>query len=223
MMQVFLLKTLSDIVLALDLDDTLYQEFDYMRSGLLEVRDFVFKLYGIDVSHLFDSPDTCKDYFQLICDELKFPSEFKETLVWIYRLHSPKISLCENVRRTLEYLKSSGAEVVVLTDGRSASQRLKLQGLGLEHLPAFISEEWGEVKPGLVRFTQIMKSYENSRYYYVGDNPSKDFFAPNQLGWTSIMIKACSRNIHEQKLPDNKDYHPKITVDTFQDLVGVLC
>jgi putative hydrolase of the HAD superfamily len=26
------------------------------------------------------------------------------------------------------------------------------------------------------------------RFVYVGDNPSKDFLAPNQLGWTTVLI-----------------------------------
>ena len=32
-------------------------------------------------------------------------------------------------------------------------------------------------------------------YWYVGDNPAKDFVAPNSLGWKTIGVKV-SRRVH---------------------------
>jgi putative hydrolase of the HAD superfamily len=34
-----------------------------------------------------------------------------------------------------------------------------------------------------------------ARFLYVGDNPDKDFLAPNRLGWTTVMVRD-ERNLH---------------------------
>ena len=40
----------KDTCLVLDLDDTLYKEFDYQTSGLKYIEDQVFKLYKINLN-----------------------------------------------------------------------------------------------------------------------------------------------------------------------------
>jgi putative hydrolase of the HAD superfamily len=44
-------------------------------------------------------------------------------------------------------------------------------------------------KPKLQPFKMVMKKFENKRYFYISDNPKKDFIAPNKLGWTTIRYK----------------------------------
>ncbi|TNZ35798.1 2-haloalkanoic acid dehalogenase, partial [Vibrio parahaemolyticus] len=95
------------------------------------------------------------------------------------RLHIPDIELAPDVRHTLDMIKSCCSAMAVITDGRSVSQRNKLFSLGLERLDSLISEEWGESKPGDIRFKEIERRYpDKCQYIYVGDNVKKDFITP---------------------------------------------
>ena len=54
-------------------------------------------------------------------------------------------------------------------------------------------------KPALANYEYFMKRYTGcSDFTYVGDNPDKDFIAPNILGWKTICLKDYGRNIHKQ-------------------------
>ena len=35
----------------------------------------------------------------------------------------------------------------------------------------------------------IEQKYNSNKYFYIADNPKKDFYAPNQLGWNTILLK----------------------------------
>jgi hypothetical protein len=52
MIQVFLLMIINpkNTCLVLDLDDTLYKEYDYQTSGLKHIEDQVLRLYGINLN-----------------------------------------------------------------------------------------------------------------------------------------------------------------------------
>ena len=44
-----------------------------------------------------------------------------------------------------------------------------------------------------------MKKYPDADFYYVGDNPKKDFIAPNVLGWETICLLDSGCNIRPQE------------------------
>ena len=71
----------------------------------------------------------------------------KESLLWAYRLHDPNIKLSDDIEETLSLLKKKKAKIIILTDGRSITQRLKINALGLNHLPNYISEDFNSEKP----------------------------------------------------------------------------
>ena len=62
-----------------------------------------------------------------------------------------------------------------------------------------------------------MKRYpECHDFTYVGDNPRKDFIAPNALGWQTVCLKDDGRNIHRQRVDDiEKRMMPKRWIDSF--------
>ena len=76
--------------------------------------------------------------------------------------------------------------VAILSDGRSITQRLKLKSVGLEGIPCFISEDYGSVKPDSSRYLAVEDKWPQSKYVYIGDNPEKDFKAPNEMGWLTL-------------------------------------
>ena len=213
------------IVVVLDLDDTLYNEADYHFSGLVEVCRWIDELYGkslsSDLRALQDAGE--KDLLTGLCCRAGLPLSVKESLLWIYRLHEPDIQLAPLVRDLLERLQAK-CHLAILTDGRSVSQRQKIKSLGLSHLPAYISEEYGDNKPSPVRFQSIMCDMPASGYIYVGDNPKKDFLAPNTLGWVTLGLRDRGRNVHSQsvaELPPEK--LPQAWIDSLDEILNYLC
>nr|WP_256734989.1 HAD family hydrolase [Variovorax sp. dw_954] len=207
------------------MDDTLYKEVDYRWSGLQEVCDWVERVYERVINRqLIRSAQNAKDPLAIICELAGLPLSIKDSLLWIYRLHVPSIRLDEEIIEVLAFFEKRCRTVAILTDGRSLSQRQKIRALKLNHLPVYISEEYGSEKPGQLRFLQIMKDFPARSYVYVGDNPKKDFVAPNALGWKTIGLRGTNRNIHSQGcegLPE--EYLPNLWVDCLTCLASKLC
>ncbi len=209
-----------------DLDDTLYKEVDFLRSGLASVANVIKKLYGKDISSdIWEwHKNSEKDIFLKMCQALNLTIETKESLLWHYRLHEPNISLAAEVEELLRWLNLNTKGIAILTDGRSLTQKAKLLQLGLGHVPAYISEEFASEKPELLRFELIMAAYPADSYIYVGDNPKKDFFAPKRLGWKTIGLIADDRNIHLQDLGClSEDYLPHLWIKKLSQIKSFIC
>ena len=208
--------------LVLDLDDTLYKEYDYQTSGLKYVEEQVQELYGINLrGKLLELRDRgVQDIFLELTDMLNIPVSIKDSFLMMYRYHKPDIALTFGVGEFIESALRSFGEVVILTDGRSVSQRLKLESLDLLKIPVFISEEWNSAKPDDKRFVAIMERYTAcSNFCYVADNPSKDFIAPNALDWISICLKDDRNNIHSQDEDSVKEeYLPHYWVNNLREI-----
>ena len=208
--------------LVLDLDDTLYKEYDYQTSGLSYVESKLSDTYGMELNnHLINLRDKgVNDIFTETIELLGLSEESKESLISLYRNHMPKIKLNEETQDFMTSIKSDFNKVLILTDGRSYSQRLKLKALGLMNIPVYISEEWDSKKPDEKRFVAIMDKYKNCNLFcYIGDNPAIDFVAPNNLGWDTFCLKGTSQNIHSQSLDGiNKKWLPKYWLNNLNEL-----
>ena len=198
-------------VVVFDLDDTLYLEKDYQSSGFQALVNLLTNLYHVEKESLEKIVEKGGDVLQGFANEIGCES-IKDSLLWFYRLHSPEISLSPSVRSVLDLLESRGVVIVILTDGRSITQRLKLVSLGLDKYPFFISDEFGGFrKPDKTRFNLILKEFPANKYIYVGDNVAKDFIAPNELGWISICLRQNLDFIYQHDFND----FPKINVPQY--------
>jgi len=181
-----------------DIDDTLYLERDYVRSGFEAVGRWAAKWIHID-----DFAERCWSSFKAgrrrsVFDEVlrqsgKQPTaELVSALVEIYRTHTPSIMLAADASRALSAI-SRIASISVVSDGPVASQSRKVEALGLDSLaaPIILTGVFGSDfrKPHLKGFGLVMQSWPGSVYFYIADNPLKDFAAPKQLGWTTIRVR----------------------------------
>lgn len=96
----------------------------------------------------------------------------------------------------LNDLRSNGDKIGVITDGRPEGQRNKIEALGLDSLvdDIIITDELGGVqfrKPNDILFRIMQNRWKMpfESMVYVGDNVSKDFQAPKQLGMKWIWMK----------------------------------
>lgn len=188
--------------LVLDLDDTLYKEYDYQTSGLKYVESVVSTIYNFNLNGklLEMRAQGINDIFLELTYMLNLPIETKNSFLMMYRYHKPKIALTIENKKFIKSALQNFGQLAILTDGRSASQRLKLEALGLLSIPAFISEEWNSEKTDKKRFIEIMDRYSKcSNFCYIGDNLAKDFIIPNTLNWTTICLKGNKWNIFKQE------------------------
>lgn len=209
-----------------DLDDTLYAEDLYHDSGLEAVSELLGSVFKIDCRETIFKlkREGVTDIFGAICAKYSLPISIQESLLWTYRLHRPEIRLSSEVKLLIDDIASSTGGVAILTDGRAVTQRLKIKSLGLDHIPVYISEEWGSVKPEPKRFNKIMSDFSMSHFVYIGDNPKKDFVTPNNLGWLTLGLKGNDRNVHSQDCADlSQEYHPERWLSSLEELREYLC
>lgn len=183
-----------------DLDDTLYPEIDYVKSGFCEVSKEIEKRFGIKNIYKklceFFSIDKNDVYGRVL---RYFGLSFKESdivdLVEIYRNHKPKLVLSDEVKSTLSNLREKGLKLGIITDGRPYQQHVKIEALDLKRLVDYIivTDELGGVecrKPNPLAFQKIFEqlSVNPNEMVYVGDNPQKDFAIKKYLPIKTVQL-----------------------------------
>lgn len=210
----------KNALIVLDLDDTLYAEIDFLESGFRQTADFI-------ISHNFKDPyeemlflyKAGRYPFQELISKYNYPFAANE-LIDIYRNHVPEIKLYEDARAFLERAGEAGNITGLITDGRSITQRNKINALGIEKYfsDIIISEEFGSAKPAVENYQYFIHKYPDQVYYYIGDNFSKDFIAPNRLGWNTIGIIDKGNHIHPQDKQLETLYLPHYTINSFSEI-----
>ncbi len=177
-----------------DLDDTLYGEKEYIRSGYRQVAGYLCDDKAAErLWELFVSGKPAIDAYLA---EAGRESE-KDKCLEIYRNHMPDIHLYEGAKELIEHLKEKGLHVGIITDGRVNGQKAKLEALGLYNLldpkDIIITDELGGPqfrKPCDIAFRIMAQRWKLSMQdiVYIGDNESKDFQAPKQIGMRHIFF-----------------------------------
>jgi putative hydrolase of the HAD superfamily len=204
-----------------DLDDTLFQEVDYLKSAYKEIAKLVSAQDPDSVySEMFKRYKAGENVFAWLIIQYGPAIEdlTVQKLINLYRDHYPEITLAEDVHDLITRLYSSSIRFGLITDGRSITQRNKLKALGIEDLfsDIIISEEFGSEKPDARNYLYYQEKYPANHLYYIGDNTGKDFIVPATLGWTTICIKDRGMNIHPQDL--DRLPVPDYIVSTFKEI-----
>jgi len=184
-----------------DLDDTLYDEIDYCKSGFRAVADFLANLNEVPAPDVFNAlwnqftTGNRKKTFNKTLDEIgtDYDDNLIQKLINVYRNHVPTIKLPIDSQNILREL-SKKYTLALLTDGFLPAQQLKVQALGIEKYFKCIiyTEQLGRKfwKPSPVGFEKIMQicNANSENIACVADNEKKDFIAPNRLGFKTIQI-----------------------------------
>lgn len=217
-------------VVIFDLDDTLYNEIDFLISAYNEISQFLSNTCGVDKScneifvYMFSTYLEKKNTFEQVISFLKIENITVFDLLDIYRNHKPSISLNNDVKELLDFLVERNFKLGIITDGRSVQQRNKIKALNLENYidALIISEEFGSEKPNLENFKFFEQKFPNSNFIYIGDNINKDFIAPNQLNWDTICLLDNGRNIHSQNVILPNSYLPKRYIKNIKEIKGIV-
>lgn len=176
-----------------DLDDTLYSEKEYVRSGYRAIAKVIPQVPDA-AQKLWDSFLRHENAIDVVLHEAGIASEeVKQKCLEAYRFQVPEIHLYEGVAEMLTALQKDGHVLGIITDGRPEGQHAKLKALHLEErIPhIIITDELGGAayrKPNPSAFMKMQKEMQIpfSRMVYIGDNLTKDFIAPEALGMKTI-------------------------------------
>ena len=226
------------LAVVFDLDDTLYSEREYVRSGYRAVAGHLHGTLGRE--RLIRDGAAAEDWlwdrfcrgraegaFDALNEafELGLTGEDISRLVQVYRSHRPDIRPVDAAADTLRQLKGH-YRLGLLSDGFLPAQQLKLDALGLGGLfdAVIFTEEIGREcwKPSPAGFEAVARELGTAHdaCAYVGDNPSKDFVAPNALGWLTVQITRPGQ-VHAHK-PPAPDGEPRTIVHSWDGLVASL-
>jgi len=200
-------------IIAFDLDDTLYDEIFFVKSGFNAVNNFLRNQFNYNEFY-----DHAWDLF-LKNEEKIFDKVIKESnieyskviinkMIEIYRNHKPKIHLYEDAEWALNYLYKK-FDLILISDGYLDTQKNKFKALNLEKYfkKKYFTDEWGthNWKPNQFIFQKAQFDFNKdpSMFTYVADNPEKDFVGTNATGWNSIYIKRENGVYSKKKFPPN--------------------
>lgn len=216
-----------------DLDDTLFLERYYVKSGFEAVATYLRNMIRVKKpferwmwrrflagksEKMFDS---LNEHFSLNLSKDQIAK-----LIAVYRQHKPKIKPCRGVKNLLTNLKQRGKKLALLSDGFLPAQQLKLRAINLERFfdAILFTEEISRTawKPSPIGFEKIRAELKvpHRACAYVADNPAKDFLAPNKLRWLTIQWRRRGQ-IHADN-PAPRGGNPLRIVHTCRELLNIL-
>ena len=196
--------------LCIDLDDTLYNEVDYVLSGYKAIMMHLKKNKKIKIAKLPNKKEILankKKHIQIFLNKNKVNYSSVKFLINILREHKPSIKIPKKNITKLALLKKNFKNLILITNGRSTTQRNKINSLNIKKYfnKILISDEIGIKKPNKKIYTKIFQEYPNAKRVFIGDNLKIDLLTPIALNDKTIIIKNINNRVHELNEKD-KDF-----------------
>ena len=176
------------MIIVFDLDDTLYDEVEFVKSGFKEISNYINEPISYEfMLNSFKNEGSGRIFNKLI-EEFNLDISLQK-LIEIYRFHIPNINLPMQSIELLEYTRKF--KTALISDGHYLMQQNKFNSLSLKEFidyPIF-TDFHHTSKPNKKAFQMVMDKFKNEKYVYISDNPKKDFHAPNELGWVTVRFK----------------------------------
>lgn len=217
-----------------DLDNTLYDEMEYVKSGFRFVSSYLSSKYNLNNEEVFSQmidileKDGRGSIFNTLLERIGlYSEEIIHLLVYLYRSHVPEIKLYDDVLSVFNSLRDLNFRIGIITDGRASVQKNKVAALDLEKYVNIIIytdklgfENW---KPSTIPYKIALELLNSSpdESFYIGDDPYKDFLGPQLMGMKTIQIK---RDIEENYWA-NKGFmktKPNFLVDNLEDILPLI-
>ena len=224
---------MRELTVIFDLDDTLYPERQYALSGFRAAARWARET--LQAPDLYDDLVTHLDEGHLgrvfkMALEKHVPDHSPDDLtgfVNAYRRNEPELELdlFSDARWALDHYGGI-ARLGLITDGDLNSQQRKVSVLGIADRFSQIVYT-GAFGPGFRKphprgFDEIQDALGGHAqdFVYVGDNPGRDFVAPNNKGWRTVWVVRPG-GIHDGT-PVADGGEPQKTVHSLHDLPEAL-
>jgi len=218
-----------------DLDDTLYAEFEYVKSGYKAVAEYLSKQCSVDAKVILDNmlsnfkQSGREKIFDKIVRTLNLNDSIEvKALLYIYRIHKPHIKLFKDAIWVLKELRNEGFKLGIITDGLGSVQKNKIEALKIQKYFDLIicTDDIGPdaCKPSLIPFQLAMKliNIKNNNAYYIGDNPAKDFYGPKKLGMKTIRVRQIMDSDYVPQDTSDDDYLAEYEVYNLMEILPII-
>ncbi len=192
-------------VVAFDLDDTLYPQRAWLSGAFLRAAEYLHEVTGYDpvpaqqtlLGFVEENGSAQGRLFNrlLLALGLGDDPELVTGMVEVFFAHRPEsLPPYPGTEGVLRRLKAKGLRLAVISNGRVAVQRQKLDALGIRRFfdLVLVSEafEPGGKKPDTRMFEALIDelAVAGTDCLYVGDNPHIDFLPARSAGMTTIRV-----------------------------------
>ena len=219
----------------LDLDDTLYPEAAYVRSGFRAVAGRAEGTLGIpapegerELVSLFEAGVRGDTFDRWLAARGLGGATAVADLVATYRGHAPHIDPFPEAEQLIAQLRADGAAIGLLSDGDPAVQGAKLDALGLRDAfdAIVVTGELGPDagKPSPRGFEEVLRGLGDAlpgEAVYVSDNPAKDFVGARRAGMRSIRVRRPD-GIYADLEPKTPEHAPDAEVSGLDEVPSAL-
>ncbi|MBS0242471.1 MAG: HAD family hydrolase [Proteobacteria bacterium] len=226
---------MSRLHVIFDLDDTLYPERQYAIEGFRSAGRWAEQRFGVkgldvEMTQMLDAGMLGKLFATVLARHVPdhTPEDVKAFHEAYRQVDEPVLTLFSDAAEALAHYENRGP-IGLITDGTQYVQRKKVRALGLEPRFAKIvftgalgeNREFHKPHPRSYELIEEAIGAPGDRYAYIGDNPAKDFVAPNAMGWISVLVHRDAPRIHDvQKVAAGGE--PQHTIASLTDLRDVL-
>jgi putative hydrolase of the HAD superfamily len=187
------------MVVVFDLDDTLYEELTYVKSGFRTVASFLEGKWNIPAKVSYDlmlqelKENGRGNIFNVVLEKNGILNNTNiGKALSVYRTHQPNIVLPQISIDCLNGFNDYSK--YILTDGNKVVQHNKVKALEVNPYvkKVFITHRYGvhNAKPSPYCFLKIaaLEGRKPNEIVYIGDNPRKDFVGIKKLGFRTVRI-----------------------------------
>ncbi|MBV6644240.1 MAG: HAD family hydrolase [Cyclobacteriaceae bacterium] len=188
------------MILAFDLDDTLYEEITYVKSSLSAVAFYLSQKFAQPENDIYqaflevlDSKGRGAIFDEVLKDYNLYSKAEVKRCLGVYRNNTPKIELSTAGKECLN--RFSHYRKYLVTDGNKLVQTNKIRALGLKKhfVRTLPTHHFGIInaKPSTYVFKKILvwEQAVAQEMVYIGDNPHKDFVNLKKEGIRTIRVK----------------------------------
>lgn len=217
-------------LLAFDLDDTLYNEKDFVFGAFKEVSEYLSNKYNLNLEDIYSDMINILEIhgrgkiFNIVCDNYNINEDIK-ALVQVYRNAKPKLKLYEDSVEILNKLKYN-YKLGLITDGLAYVQWNKIKLLEVENYfdNIIVTDDLGREywKPHTMPFINMAEKFKllPNECVYIGDNPNKDFYGAKKLGYKTIrLIREAGDHIHVRL---DSEYEADYEISSLNEIIPII-
>lgn len=193
-----------------DLDDTLYDSFQYWFGAFRDISEYLKKEYGLKQERSFkllaslykEKTNSYPYLFDDLVYKLNLNKKYSskrvvKELVALFHQHEAKLKPYKDAIPVLERLKNS-FKIGLITNGRYSTQIKKIKALGLEsYFEAIICPSKSKRKPNIkpyIKMAELLR-VKLPEMIYVGDNPQVDFVGLKPYRVKTVrLLRGCFKN-----------------------------
>lgn len=218
-------------VIVFDLDDTLYPEAAYARSGFEEVGAWLVRKQGVrqfaeNAWEVFTSGQREHVLERALLQlGVAVDTETLQTMERLYNEHLPRIALHEDAKWALEQFRPTH-RLALIADGPLLAARQKVHALGIErafqalvYSDLYGKDHWKPSPTPYIRVLELVDCRQRD-CIFIGDNPATDFATARKLGWYTVQVRRADALSYDV-LPD-AEQRPHYVLRSLRELPDLL-